>query len=290
MIKYAAVAATVVVLALAAPGKPVASSGNWKVNARHSDVQLTTDGTTNFGKNKTTFTIGFARAMGIVKVDASNPANNEFHVDFYPATSMDPTIDHDGNVSIDWFSHQANNEMFCFHSQSVQTTADGKLKASGILGLMRVDRNVELTANEAYSGPVYGPPIFHHVTHPVTFVFDNPAVASKGPNKGGLETSGSSSMAREDYPQLFRAVLATQWPAVVRDKQCETAGAGEAYAGAVCTGTFLLPSFPLGPSANAGEDYPGTAQSFNAIAGNQITIAMHLSLKPAGSGKASGGN
>jgi len=288
MIKYAALIATVVIIALAVPGKPVTPSGNWKVDARHSDVQLSTDGTTNFGKSKTTFTIGFARAMGTVKVDASKPANSEFHVDFYPSTSMDPTIDHDGKVNIAWFQNQANNEMICFHSQSVEQTADGRLKATGSLGLMRVDRNVELTASEAYSGPVYGAPIFHHVTRTATFIFDAPAVASKGPNKGSLETAASYSMAREDFPQFFRAVLATEWPAVVRDKQCQAAGAGEAYAGAVCTGTFLLPSFPLGPAASAGEDYPGP-QNYNAIVGEHMTIAAHLSLTPAGS-KASGGN
>jgi len=282
MIKYAALITTVVILALAARGKPVVSSGNWQVDARHSDVQLATDGTTKFGKSKTTFTVGFARATGIVKVDASKLANSEFHVDFYPSTSMDPTIDHDGNVSIGWFANEANNTMICFHSHGAEQTADGRLKTTGVLGLMRVDRNVELTANEAYSGPVYGPPIFHHVTQPATFVFDAPAVASKGSNKGSLETSGSYSMAREDFPQFFRTVLATQWPALVRDKQCQTAGAGEAYAGAECTGTFLLPSFPLGPAASAGEDYPGP-QHFNAVVGEHMTIAAHLRLTPAGS-------
>jgi polyisoprenoid-binding protein YceI len=290
MIKYAALITTVVILALAAPGKPVATSGNWQVDAHHSDVQLATDGTTNFGKSNTTFTIGFARATGIVKVDASTPANSEFHIDFYPSAAMDPTIDHDGNVSIGWFANEANNTMICFHSHGAEQTADGRLKTTGDLGLMRVDRNVQLTANEAYSGPVYGAPIFHHDKRPATFIFDSPAMASKGSNKGNLETSASYKMAREDFPQFFRTVLATEWPALVRDKHCETAAAGEAYAGAECTGSFLLPSFPLGPAASGGEDYPGP-QHFNAIVGEHMTIALHLRLKPAGSGaKASGGN
>ena len=129
-----------------------------------------------------------------------------------------------------------------------------------------------------------------YASQPATFVFDSPAVASKGQNKGSIETSASYSLAREDFPQFFRTVLATQWPALVRDKQCQTAGAGEAYAGAECTGTFLLPSFPLGPAASAGEDYPGP-QDFNTIAGEHLTIAAHLRLTPAGSrAKASGGN
>jgi hypothetical protein len=180
--------------------------------------------------------------------------------------------------------------MICFHSQGAEQTTDGRLKATGTLGMIRVDRNVELTANEAYSGPVYGPPIFHHVTRPATFVFDAPAVATNGRNKGSLETSGSYSMAREDFPQFFRTVLATQWPAVIQEQNCQTAYASEAYAGSQCAGTFLLPSFPLGPAASPGEDYPGP-QHFNAIVGENLTISVHLRLMPAGPGaQAPGGN
>jgi len=282
MIKYAALSAAALALALAAPRKPAMTTGSWRVDNRHSDVQLTTDGTTEFGKKQTSFTVGFARVDGIMKLGADS-SNTEIHIDFYPSTSMAPTVDHDGNVNIEWFSHAANNTMICFHSHGAQQTADGRLSSTGELGLIRVDRNVEMTPNEAYSGPVYGPPIINHLKRPATFVFDNPAVADKGPNKGSLETSGSSSMAREDFPQLFRAVFATQWPTVVRDKNCPTPAAGEAYAGALCTGTFLAPSFPLGPNASFGEDYPGP-QNFNAIAGDHLTIAAHLRLRPSGSG------
>jgi len=290
MLKQTALVATVVVLALAVRGKPVAPSGSWKVDARHSDVQLSTDGTSDFGKKKTTFTVGFARAGGIVKLDASNPANSAFHFDFYPSTSMDPTIDHDGKVNLEWFANHANNTMVCFHSQSTQQTAEGRLRVTGTLGLIRVDRNVELTGNEGYSGPVYGTPIIHRVTAPATFVFDVPATEKDSQKAGVVRITGSTSMAREDFPPLFRAVIATQWPAVVQEKNCKTTGVGEAYAGSQCTGTFLIPSFPLGPNASLGEDYPGP-QNFNTILGEHLTIAVHLRLTPADSGaKASGGN
>jgi polyisoprenoid-binding protein YceI len=288
MIKYAALITTVVILALAAPGKPVVSSGSWRVDSRHSDVQLATDATTNFGKTKTTFTVGFARATGIVKLDSANPTKSEFHVDFYPATSMNPTIDHEGNVSIAWFGSGANNTMICFHSKSVEQTSDGRLKATGTLGVTRVDRNITLDANEAYSGPVYGPPTLHQDAKPATFVFDAPAAASTGAHKGSLETFGSYSLTREDFPQFFRTVLAIQWPALVRDKHCQTTGAGEAYAGAECTGDFLQPTYPLGPAASASEDYPGP-QNFNSIVGQHMTISAHLHLTPT-AGKASNGN
>jgi len=282
MIKYAALSAAALILALAVPRKPVVTTGSWQVDARHSDVQLTTDGTTDFGKKKMTFTIGFARVGGIMKLGADS-ANSEIHVDFYPSTSMAPTIDHDGKVNIEWFANHANNTMVCFHSKGVQQTADGRLKATGDLGLVRVDRNVELTASEAYAGPVYGPPIVHHILRPATFVFDAPAVASKGPNKGSLESRGSTELAREDFPQLLKAVIATQWPPVVEDKNCKVVGSGEAYSGALCTGTFLAaPPLPLGPRASFGEDYPGPS-GFNSYVGDHLTIAVHMRLLPSGS-------
>ena len=288
MIKYVALIATVGILALVAPGKPVAPSGNWDVDTRHSDVQLSTDGTTSFGKAKTNFTIGFARVGGAVKLEGEG-ANSSIHIDFYPSNSTAPVIDHDGKVNSDWFSNRANNMMICFHSESVQQTSDGRLKAVGTMGMIRVDRNVELTPSESYAGPVYGSPILNHVQRPASFVFDPPAADGSSQKAGVVSFSGSTSMAREDFPSLVRAVITTQWPTLVMDKNCKSTGAGEAYAGSQCTGTFLAPSFPVGPNAIFGEDYPGP-QGFNTIAGDHLAITVHLRLTPAGSGAiASGG-
>jgi hypothetical protein len=92
---------------------------------------------------------------------------------------------------------------------------------------------------------------------------------------------------REDFPHLVKAVLATQWPPVVRVKHCQTVGTGEAYAGAMCTGTFLASSFPVGPGATAGEDYPGPS-AFNSLTGEYLAITIHMRLAPAGSEAAAG--
>jgi hypothetical protein len=65
--------------------------------------------------------------------------------------------------------------------KGVRGTADDQLQTTGNLVLTRVDRNVELTPNEAYAGPVYGPPIIHPVVREATFVFDPPATRGRGP-------------------------------------------------------------------------------------------------------------
>ena len=64
------------ILALALPGRSVspASAGeSWIGDIRHSDAQLSPDGTTDFGKTKLTFTIGFARVsrLGIPSISGS---------------------------------------------------------------------------------------------------------------------------------------------------------------------------------------------------------------------------
>jgi hypothetical protein len=135
---------------------------------------------------------------------------------------------------------------------------------------------------------VYGPPILHRVSHEATFVFDFPGPAGSGQG-GEMLAVGATSVSKEDFPQLVKTVIATSWPPVVQDKNCQIpAGLGEDYSGAMCTGTFLqTPSLPLAPNSVSEEDYPG-AGSFNTMVANRLTIAVHMRLKPAGSGAAAG--
>jgi polyisoprenoid-binding protein YceI len=285
MLKHSVLFAVVVataVLALAIPGRtlsPASTAGSWLVDANHSDAQLTADGTTDFGRTKMNFTVGYARVNGKVKLD-DDPAKSNFDLHIYPAGSMAPSIDEAGKNMNHWMANLANNTLVCFHSKSFHRTPDGRLQASGDLVLTRVDRNVEMTPNEAYAGPVYGPPIIHRIVHDATFVFDFPAASGSGQKDGGIQGSGSTIVVREDFPQLLKAVIATYWPPVVQDKNCQVPAASEAYGGAQCTGTFLMPpALPEAPHAPNAEDLPGPA-NFNTIGGEHLTIAVHLRLTP----------
>ncbi len=285
MIKYTATSAAFVVLAilaLAIPGRsisPAFATGSWVVDGGHSDAQYIADGTTDFGKTKMTFTIGFARVAGAVKLDSSDSANSSFDFTTYPATSMAPPMNEEGKVKTQWLVTHANHTLVCFHSKGVKQTADGRLQTTGNLVLTRVDRNVELTPNEAYAGPVYGPPMIHRVIHEATFVFDSPTAAG-----GAFQASGSTKVVREDFPQLLKAVIGTYWPPVVQDKNCQVPAASEAYSGAQCTGTLLMiPALPEAPHAANEEDSPGPA-NFNAVVGERLTILVHMRLKPISSG------
>jgi polyisoprenoid-binding protein YceI len=273
------------------PSKPTSTDGTWQVDARHSDAQLITDGTTDYGKTKINVALGVARVNGQIILDAADPTKShvEFHV--YPATSMAESIDEDGKFLNHWLENLSNHTLVCFHSKEVTKRADGRLQVTGNLVLTRVDRNVEATPSEGYAGPVYGDPILHHVSREATFVFDIPASVGNGDK--GMVASGSTNMAREDFPQLVRTVVNTYWPPVVQDEKCEApANVGEAYHGAQCSGTFLkTAALPQAPHAASGEDV-GTQQNFNAVVGNHLTILVHLRLmaKNSGTPAAGGGN
>jgi polyisoprenoid-binding protein YceI len=223
MLKHMVASAATIVLALAvlgldAPNKPVSVAGSWQVDARHSDAKLITDATTDYGKTKINATLGFARVNGRVTIDDGDPAKSSVEFRFYPATSMAPAIDEDGKFLSHWLENLSNRTLVCVHSKRVVRTPDGRLQATGDLSVTRVDRNVQADPTEAYAGPVYGPPVIHRTSREATFVFDFPAAGGNGQKESSINVSGSTSMFREDFPQLVRTVVSTYWPTVVQDE------------------------------------------------------------------------
>jgi polyisoprenoid-binding protein YceI len=296
MLKHAAIFAVAAVLALGilgldTPNKSVSLAGSWQVDIRHSDARLVTDATTDYGKTKTNVTIGYARLYGRMKIDDRDPTKSSVEFRFYPATSMAPIIDEDGKFLSHWLENLSNQTLVCFHSKQVERTADGKVQAIGDLTVTRVDRNVDATPSEAYSGPVYGPPMVHRVSHPATFVFDVRDGNGNGTANGGIRASGSTSMFREDFPQLVKTVVNTYWPPVVQDENCQNPDVSEAYSGAKCTGTYMSArGLPEAPRAANAEDI-GVNQNFNSIVGNRLTILLHMQLlAQASGGQATTGN
>jgi polyisoprenoid-binding protein YceI len=290
MLKYSVLSLTILILsilALVVPGKSSPVVGSWQIDPGHSDAQFVSDGTTDFGKTKIMFTVGFARVAGVVKLNGSDSAGSSFDFTTYSALSKAPPMDENGKVKTQWLGTQANHTLVCFHSKGVQQTPDGKLQTTGTLVLTRVDRNVDATPSEAYAGPVYGPPMIHRMTHEATFVFDVPTPGRSG---SAFQTSGSTKVIGEDFPQLVKAVVGTYWPPVVQDENCQVPNPSEGYNGAQCTGTYLqsapLPEPPQ--SANA-EDIGANAQNFNAVTGQRLTILVHMRLTPASGAQATAG-
>ncbi|MFY9843246.1 MAG: YceI family protein [Terriglobales bacterium] len=290
MLKYTVLVALAGMLATGVPGTPASGNGSWQVDAHHSDAQLITDATTDYGKRKIDITLGFGRVNGRVELDNNDLAKSSFDFRIYPASSMTPAINEDGKFLSAWLADLSNNTLVCFHSKGAVRTADGRLQTTGNLILTRVDRNVDATPSEAYAGPVYGPPMIHRVSHEATFVFDLPA-AGQAQKDAGIVLSGSTHMFREDYPQLVKAVVRTYWPPVVQDKNCAVpTSVSEDYTGAHCTGTLLMAAgLPEAPQASGGEGV-GAAQTFNEVVGNRLNILVHMRLTPQAAGEQAAGN
>jgi hypothetical protein len=69
--------------------KPTPSlTGSWQVDTRHSDAQLITDATTDYGKTKIDVTLGFGRVNGGLILDESDQTKCSVDLRFYPPTSM----------------------------------------------------------------------------------------------------------------------------------------------------------------------------------------------------------
>ncbi len=288
MFKQIVLVAAAAALGMSGAGKSASPSGSLRVDSHYSTAQFSTDGTTDFGKTKTTFTVGVGRVIGRATLDNNDPSQSTFDFSIYPATSMVRPIDEDGKIRSEWVSNQANHTMVCFHSKGVFPTPDGRLKTTGNLVLTRVDRNIQVDPSEGYSGPVYGAPMIHRVSQQATFVFDQPTGAGSGQGDAG-QISGSAKVFREDFPQMVKTVISTYWPPVIQDEHCQAPAVGEAFSGVQCTGTIVkTPDFPAS-GANPTEDYPGPP-NFNIITGQHLTIAVNLRLVPRGGAQATTGN
>ena len=84
MFKYTAMFALAGMLALGAPSKSTFTGGSFQVDARHSDAQLITDATTDYGKTRIDVTLGFARVNGRVELDNNDLAKSSFDFRLYP--------------------------------------------------------------------------------------------------------------------------------------------------------------------------------------------------------------
>lgn len=221
MFKYEVLCAVAMMVTWGVPNNSSSRLESWQVDAGHSDAQLITDATTDYGKTKLNVTIGYARLNGRVVIDNDNLAKSSFDLRFYPSTAMSPVIDEDGKILNHWLADLSNHTLVCFHSKRVVRTPDGRLQATGELAVTRVDHDIEADPTEAYSGPVYGPPMIHRISREARFIFDFPA-AGNGQKESSLKASGSTSMFREDFPQLLKTVVNTYWPTVVQDEKCKT--------------------------------------------------------------------
>ena len=166
------------------------------------------------------------------------------------------------------------------------------MEVIGDLTLTRVERSIDARWSIAYSGPVYGDPVIHTATHPITFAFPDlsasllpgPLTAARRQQKGALEVSGSARLSPATFPELLTAIKKTNWPPVVWSEDCQYPSAGRTdYSGPVCTGTLIAATRADScyMPATVGADYNGAICT--PAAGSQTTIVLDLKLVHQGS-------
>jgi polyisoprenoid-binding protein YceI len=229
---------------------------------------------------------GVARVTGKVKLDTNDLDASFFELSIYPADEdWGHTLSPEGTLPIGCVPDATDQTLLTFKSTRILRTRNGELEVIGHLTLTRVKRPVIATPTEDYAGPAYGDPVIHNETREITFLFPSaspahisgrltPAMLEKG---SVLEIVGSARVDRDEFPELLTAIKETNWPPVVRNRDCHMPSTvGEDYSGDPCTGTVVAATRDNNRDlpASAGEDYNG-AQCTPAT-GDQTTIVLDL--------------
>ena len=235
------------------------------------------------------FNIAVARVSGNLFLDGTKPTNSKIELVLYPADAGGPT-GLDGKLASGRSPHAVDYSELIFKSQRITRTKDGALNATGNLTLVRVERSVDATPNEAYADPIYSEPVVHTIKRQVAFILRRSATDQGVRRDARLELSASASIPHEDFPGLRSAIMQSDWPVVVNNEQCQVpANLGEDYDGPSCTGKTVSAQ-ALTPTG-LGEDYHGFVGA--PPTGSRVTIDFSLVMVPAASslseGRKSGG-
>jgi hypothetical protein len=242
----------------------------WRIDSEHSTARLFLASS----KNPNADNVGVARTSGVIfDREVGDPSRSGFDFTIYPA---DKTADESGK--------NPDYTVIRFKSTRVVPVNEETVQVSGDLTLSYVERSVTADPSEAYSGPLYGPPVHHSVTQEAVFEFHQ--VSPAGTEKATddiAEWLASSTTIGEDFPQLLNVVSTTNWPTFVADERCVVPSIGEDFSGPSCTGETVeriaradvrceVPSI--------GEAYSGeicTATSLVQVA-NEVQMQLDLHL------------
>ena len=247
---------TLTLVVTAAAGAAQAQD-KWQIDSETSVARLA------LGSGSDLLNVGVARVSGEVVFDSSDRTNPKVMLTINP-----------GNPQ------EAEYASMKFQSRRSVLTADGKLIVSGDLAVTRVERSVTADPNEGYSGQQYGAPVAYTRTRAITLVFADPRRFNT--KNGEISFSGTSTVFREDFPQLLDAMTKNAWPSqLVNDETCTgPATIGEDYHGAECTGTIVASvQNPVVASGTPGaEDFSGSVPSITPNR-DKATIALDLRLR-----------
>jgi len=232
----------------------------WRIEAAQSTARLYV---TASNRRDARINVGVARLTGNILQgeDSVLPATVVFQI--YPADSNSKLRKPDGALPSSQTRIQANSATIAFRSRTVQLVDQKSVLVRGDLTATYVSQNADYDPSKGYSGPIFGPPVIHSVKREVGFVFRVAPLAGKREAKRGIvEWSASSVIAGDLFPELWNAVVTTDWPAFMVNEQCNPpVDAGEDFSVPACTGKLIEPMPPTDTHCDmppaVGEDFSG---------------------------------
>ena len=232
----------------------------WRIDAAQSTARLYV---TASNRRDARINVGVARLTGNILQgeDSVLPATVAFQI--YPADSNSKLRKPDGALPSSQTRIQANSATIAFRSRTVQLVDQKSVLVRGDLTATYVSQNADYDPSKGYSGPIFGPPVIHSVKREVGFVFRVAPLAGKREAKRGIvEWSASSVIAGDLFPELWNAVVTTDWPAFMVNEQCNPpVDAGEDFSVPACTGKLIEPMPPTDTHCDmppaVGEDFSG---------------------------------
>ena len=188
----------------------------WRIDSEHSTARLFLASSKN---PEAEDNVGVARTSGVIDHEAGDPSRSDFDFTIYPA---DKTADESGK--------NPDYTVIRFKSTHVVPVNEETFRVTGHLTLSYVERSMTADPSEAYSGPLYGPPVHQSVTQEAVFEFHE--VSPAGTEKATddiAEWLASSTTIGEDFPQLLNVVSTTNWPTFVADERCVVPSIGEEH-------------------------------------------------------------
>jgi hypothetical protein len=233
---------------------PAHAQETWRLDSQLSIARL------SLGSGSSALEIGLARVSGEVVFDSNDPLD--------PSVNLEMTPGDDTG---------AEHAKMTFTSKRSVMTSDGKLVVTGDLSVTRIERSVTTEPSEAYAGPRYGDPVAHTDTRQIALAFDDPR-GFLAPH-GMMPLAGTTSVIREDFPQLLDALTLDDWPTVlVNDEKCEAAPTiSEDYSGVQCSGTEIAAVSNTEVPTGVGEGYYGFQPAVTPDH-NHATMTLNLRL------------
>lgn len=237
----------------------------WRIDSVHSTARLYV-GSSN--RKDARINVGVARLSGELLQSAGNFLPSSFTFQIYPADKNAKPAQSQGGGSAAVGSGRAGSTVIAFQSKTVELINENSLRVRGELTATYVSRAAEYDGlSKGYSGPTFGPPITHSMKRVASFVFRVvPNSGTQEAKRGNPEWTATSAFPNQAFPELWNAVVTTDWPAFVLGEQCTApSGIGEDFSGPACTGKVVEPA----PRTDAlcampsevGEDFTGVVCS-----------------------------